>query len=56
MDQTAGGGELALAARSHSGSCFYFRVDLDGPASKKVVTGAATCNAHDYQVGADTGW
>ena len=56
MDQTGGGRELALSAMSQSGSCFYLRVDLDAPTSKTAVASAATCNSHDYQTGADTGW
>jgi type IV pilus assembly protein PilA len=56
LDETAGGQQLALAAYSHSGSCFYLRVINGAPPAKKVVTSAATCQAHDFQVGADTGW
>jgi prepilin-type N-terminal cleavage/methylation domain-containing protein len=56
LDETAAHQELALAAYSHSGSCFYLRVINGSPPAKKVVTNAATCQAHDYQIGADTGW
>lgn len=56
VDDDAAGMELALAARSHSGSCFYLRISLLSGVSRRVVPNAPTCMAHDYQDGADTGW
>jgi prepilin-type N-terminal cleavage/methylation domain-containing protein len=56
IDDHNGGLELALAAWSHSGSCFYLRVITESPPAKRVVTNAASCRAHDFQNGADTGW
>lgn len=52
----AAGSELALAARSHSGTCFYLRMSLTAGVSRRSVDGAATCRAADYRDGPDTGW
>jgi type IV pilus assembly protein PilA len=56
VDEDNGGQELALAALSRSGDCFYLRVVVGSPAARKVVQDAATCESHDFQNGADTGW
>ena len=56
IDDDNGGQELALAALSRSGDCFYLRVVVGAPAARKVVQNAATCESHDFQNGADTGW
>jgi len=56
LDEHDAGQELALAAMSESGSCFYLRVVTGAPSVKAVVPNAATCQAHDFQNGADTGW
>lgn len=56
IDDDNGGLELALAALSDSGSCFYLRVVTGSQPARSAVPEAATCRAHDYQDGADTGW
>ncbi|MEK7252979.1 MAG: type II secretion system protein [Actinomycetota bacterium] len=56
VENDAGGRELAMAVISRSGSCFYLRVSLDVPPARHEETAAATCTAHDYIDGADTGW
>jgi len=56
LDEHNSGQELALATMSESGSCFYLRVITGSPPAKRVVRNAATCQAHDHQNGADTGW
>ena len=56
LDDHNAGQELSLAAQSDSGSCFYLRVIVGSPPSRQVVSNAATCESHDYQNGADTGW
>lgn len=56
LDDDNSGQELALAAQSESGSCFYLRVINGSPPAKKVVQAAATCASHDFQDVADTGW
>ena len=56
LDDDNSGQELALAALSESGSCFYLRVIIGSPPARRIVQDAATCRAHDFQNGADTGW
>ncbi len=56
VENDAGGRELAMAVMSKSGSCFYLRVSLDVPPARHEDTAPATCLAHDYIDGADTGW
>ena len=52
----AGGQELALAARSRSGSCFYLRIALGAGVVRRDVADAPTCKADDSRDGPDTGW
>ena len=56
LDEHNSGQELALATLSESGSCFYLRVITGSPPARQVVQAAATCESHDFQNGADTGW
>ncbi|MCB2224279.1 MAG: type II secretion system GspH family protein [Actinobacteria bacterium] len=56
IDEDAGGTELALATRSESGTCFYLRLQRNGPTIRHHVDGAAACIAHDFQDGAGAGW
>jgi prepilin-type N-terminal cleavage/methylation domain-containing protein len=56
IDQDAGGDELAMAAMSASGTCFYQRLERLGPTVRHHVEDAADCNAHDFQDGAGAGW
>lgn len=56
LDDHNSGQELALASLSESGSCFYLRVIDGSPPAKGVLEDATTCESHDYQNGADTGW
>lgn len=55
-DEDDGGTEVALAARSLSGTCFYLRVSTTGPSVRHHVTAAATCQSHDFQDGAGVDW
>lgn len=50
------GQQLTLAALSESGTCYYVRVMVDSPPMRGFVEGAANCESHDYENGADTGW
>lgn len=50
------GTELALAARSLSGRCYYLRMSLTAGVVKQYVDNPAICRAADYRDGADTGW
>jgi prepilin-type N-terminal cleavage/methylation domain-containing protein len=52
----AAGTELALAARSLSGRCYYLRMSLTAGVVKQYVDNPAICRAADYRDGADTGW
>lgn len=52
----AAGTELALAARSLSGRCFYLRMSLTAGVVKQYVDNPAICRAADFRDGADTGW
>lgn len=56
IDEDAGGTELAMAAMSESGTCFYLRLVRDGPTVHHHVEAAAACNAHAFQDGAGAGW
>lgn len=56
VDEDASGTELAMAARSDTGTCFYQRLVAGGVTVKHKVEGAATCTAHDFQDGAGAGW
>ncbi len=50
------GQELTMAALSESGSCFWLRVMDGSTVAQGVVESAATCEAFDYRLTADTGW
>lgn len=50
------GQELTMAALSESGSCFWLRVMDGSPVAQGFVEAAATCEAFDYRLTADTGW
>ncbi len=50
------GQELVLAALSEAGSCYWLRV-MDGSAvASGFVEAAASCEAFDFRLTADTGW
>ncbi len=50
------GQELTMAALSESGSCFWLRVMDGSNVAQGFVEAAATCEAFDYRLTADTGW
>jgi type IV pilus assembly protein PilA len=56
IDEDAAGTELAMATMSDSGTCYYQRLDRDGPTVKHHVDDAADCDAHTFQDGAGAGW
>ena len=56
IQTTAANTELAMAAMSGSGRCYYMRLEVVGPTLRKAVEGAASCRAQDYLTGADEGW
>jgi len=56
IDHDDNGNELAMAAMSESGTCYYERLHRTGPTVKHHVDDAATCNAHTFQDGVGIGW
>ena len=56
IDEDDNGNELAMAAMSDSGTCYYQRLHRTGPTVKHHVDDAATCNAHTFQDGVGIGW
>ena len=56
IDEDAGGTEVAVAARSVTGTCYYIRLRTSGPSIKHHDTAVANCVAHDFQNGAGIGW
>jgi type IV pilus assembly protein PilA len=56
IDEDDGGTELAMAAMSESGTCYYQRLVKSSVTVRHHVEDAATCNAHTFQDGAGAGW
>ncbi len=50
------GQQLVLAALSETGSCYWLRVMSGSTVASGFVEAAATCEAFDYRLTADTGW
>lgn len=50
------GQQLVLAALSEGGSCYWLRVVDGSEVASGFVEAAATCEAFDFRLTADTGW
>ena len=57
VDEDNTGADLNFAVLSGSGTCWYLRVNVSQLTSERSFdTSVASCESHDFQNGADTGW